>query len=80
MEVINKFIFKEELKREVKIEGPFTMVTLTTPFDMKAVGISKKSAEDKQSSKRGLAIATGRAMKSLINKLNKVKTQHHYMG
>lgn len=74
------FIHKEELKREVVVTGPFTIVTVTTPFGMEAVGISKKSTEDKKFAKRGLEIATGRAMKSLLNKLNKVKTQHQYMG
>lgn len=69
------FVVENELR-----VGVFTIVQLSNGEGIKAVGISRKSTQDKENEQRGLSIARGRAEKALYLKLNKLSIRNIYMG
>lgn len=77
---IEKVILANQLKQRTWKIGRFCIVSLTTPLGLEGVGIARRNDNDNFSTEIGYNIAYGRALKSIIKKLNNETISHSLMG
>jgi len=68
------------VKNEVLRKGRFVIVSLEDEQGLRAVGISRKSDDDRFNYDTSLAIARGRAEKALLLKKKNKRINHPFMG